>query len=119
MQSSFSSSTMRAVTIAGALTLGGCTSDDAATPASPKPLTTNPAPADGSKMADPPAAPAFDSLPDVARGPAIPPAGYLVQELKDHLYFITDGIYSCLFLTTGSGVVVVDVPQTFAPHLLD
>jgi glyoxylase-like metal-dependent hydrolase (beta-lactamase superfamily II) len=60
----------------------------------------------------------FDPVPDVAKGPAIPTAGYLVQEVKDKLYWVSDGIYSCMFLSTGVGVIVVDAPQTIAPHLL-
>src|SRR5262249_37793928 len=60
----------------------------------------------------------FDPVPDVAKGPAIPATGYLVQEVKDKLYWLTDGIYSCMFLSTGVGVIVVDAPQTLAPNLL-
>jgi glyoxylase-like metal-dependent hydrolase (beta-lactamase superfamily II) len=65
-----------------------------------------------------PTLPAFDPVPDAAKGPAIPPAGYLVQEVKDKLYWVSDGIYSCMFLSTGVGVIVVDAPQTIAPNLL-
>src|SRR5262249_39595231 len=64
------------------------------------------------------AAARFDPVPDVAKGPAIPATGYLVQEIKDKLYWLTDGIYSCMFLSTGVGVIVVDAPQTLAPNLL-
>ena len=60
----------------------------------------------------------FDPVPDVAKGPAIPATGYLVQEVKDKLFWLTDGIYSCMFLSTGVGVIVVDAPQTLAPNLL-
>jgi hypothetical protein len=30
-------------------------------------------------------------LPVAAKGPAIPPKGYLVEEIHDHLYWVTDG----------------------------
>jgi glyoxylase-like metal-dependent hydrolase (beta-lactamase superfamily II) len=60
----------------------------------------------------------FDPVPDIAKGPAIPTTGYFVQEVKDKLYWMTDGIYSCMFLSTGVGVILVDVPQTLAPNLL-
>src|SRR3954464_7929335 len=30
-------------------------------------------------------------IPDAAKGPAIPAKGYLVQEIRDHLYWVTDG----------------------------
>src|SRR5882724_6877582 len=59
-----------------------------------------------------------DPLPQVALGTAIPAAGYVVQEVRDKLYWVSDGIYSCMFLSTGSGVIVVDAPQTIAPNLL-
>jgi glyoxylase-like metal-dependent hydrolase (beta-lactamase superfamily II) len=65
-----------------------------------------------------PKPPTFDPIPDVAKGPAIPAAGYLVQEVKDKLYWVSDGVYSSMFLSTGVGVIVVDAPQTIAPNLL-
>jgi glyoxylase-like metal-dependent hydrolase (beta-lactamase superfamily II) len=61
----------------------------------------------------------FDPVPAIARGPAIPSVGYLVQEVKDGLYWLTDGVYACMFLTTGSGVILVDAPQSLGPHLLE
>ncbi len=49
-----------------------------------------------------PAAP----IPPTARGPVIPQdKGYLVEELSDGLYWVTDGTYQVMFLTTGMGVV--------------
>lgn len=93
-----------------------CTSDDGAAPAGNPPLGSSAVSSDGGASTG---APSYDPVPDGARGPAPNSAGYLVQEVKDKLYWITDGIYSCMFLATGSGVIVVDVPQTIAPHLLD
>ena len=58
-------------------------------------------------------------LPDAARAPAIPEdKGYLVEEIADGLYWITEGFYQTIFLTTGEGVVVVDAPPSIAQHLL-
>ena len=34
---------------------------------------------------------AFAPLPDGARGPAIPASGYLVEEIRDGLYWVTEG----------------------------
>lgn len=85
----------------------GCSSDDEH--ATPPPAS--------SSDADP--RPAWDPVPAVAQGPAIPGTGYLVQEVRDKLYWLTDGVYSCMFLATGAGVILVDAPQTLAPHLLD
>ena len=58
-------------------------------------------------------------LPDAARGPAIPQdKGYLVEELGEGLYWITEGMYQTFFLTTGEGVVVVDAPPSLVQHIL-
>ena len=52
-------------------------------------------------------------IPNMAKGPAINPAkGYLVQEIRDHLYWVTDGSYNTMFLVTDKGVIVVDAPPT-------
>ena len=37
--------------------------------------------------------------------------GYAVIEIGDGLYWITDGQYQMMFLTTGKGVIVVDAPM--------
>ena len=51
-------------------------------------------------------------------GPDLPAAGYLVGEIRGGLYWITDGVYQCLFLVTGQGVIVVDAPPSIGPNLL-
>ena len=41
-------------------------------------------------------------LPESAKGPQIDfSKGYLVEEIKDGLYWVTDGAYNTMFLTTG------------------
>ena len=58
-------------------------------------------------------------LPDAAKGVAIPPdKGYSVKEIKDGLYWVTEGVYNTMFLTTGKGVIVVDAPPSFGDKLL-
>ena len=58
-------------------------------------------------------------LPDAARGPAIPQdKGYWVEEVRDGLYWVTDGSYTHMFLTTGAGVIVVDAPPSLGPNIL-
>ncbi|MGB6671158.1 MAG: hypothetical protein WBE34_01860, partial [Candidatus Nitrosopolaris sp.] len=37
-------------------------------------------------------------IPAIAMGPKIPAKGYLVQEIRDHLYWVTDGMYNTMFL---------------------
>ena len=56
-------------------------------------------------------------IPDAARGPAIPETGYLVEEIRDGLYWVTDGLYQAMFLTTGEGVILVDAPPSLGPNL--
>ena len=57
-------------------------------------------------------------LPDAAKGPAIPAKGYLVQEIRDHLYWVTDGSYNAMFLVTDKGVVAVDAPPSIGKNYL-
>ena len=37
-------------------------------------------------------------IPESYRGPAIPEKGYLVEEISDNLYWVTDGSYNIMFL---------------------
>lgn len=52
-------------------------------------------------------------------GPEIDPEkGYAVVEIGDGLYWIADGNYQMMFLTTGQGVVVVDAPMGLGDKIL-
>jgi Metallo-beta-lactamase superfamily len=62
--------------------------------------------------------PTFAPVPPIAHGPAIPASGYLVDQVRDGLYWITDGVYQCMFLVTGQGVIVVDAPPSLGPNIL-
>ncbi len=58
-------------------------------------------------------------IPETARGPAIPPEkGYLVQEVGDQLYSVSDGSYNTMFMVTEEGVIAVDAPPTLGPNYL-
>jgi len=57
-------------------------------------------------------------IPDSAYGPVIPEKGYLVEELGDGLYWVTEGIYHAMFLTTGEGVIVIDAPPSIGDKML-
>ena len=57
-------------------------------------------------------------IPNAAKGPAIPAKGYLVQEIRDHLYWVTDGSYTAMFLVTDKGVVAVDAPPSIGENYL-
>jgi glyoxylase-like metal-dependent hydrolase (beta-lactamase superfamily II) len=57
-------------------------------------------------------------IPDAAKGPSIPSKGYLVGELGDNLYSVTDGAYNTMFLVTDKGVVAVDAPPSLGQKYL-
>jgi glyoxylase-like metal-dependent hydrolase (beta-lactamase superfamily II) len=57
-------------------------------------------------------------IPEAAKGPTIPAKGYLVQEIRDHLYWVTDGSYNTMFLVTDKGVVAVDAPPSIGKNYL-
>ena len=57
-------------------------------------------------------------IPEGAKGPSIPPKGYLVEEIRDGLYWVTDGAYNTMFLVTDKGVVAVDAPPSLGQKYL-
>ncbi|SIR94073.1 MBL fold metallo-hydrolase [Micromonospora avicenniae] len=57
-------------------------------------------------------------VPPAAKGPAIPAKGYLVEELGDDLYWLTDGMYQMMFLVSDEGVIAVDAPPTLGNNIL-
>ena len=57
-------------------------------------------------------------VPEAAKGPTISAKGYLVQQIRDHLYWVTDGSYNTMFLVTDKGVVAVDAPPTVGKNYL-
>ncbi len=58
-------------------------------------------------------------LPETAMGPEIDYSkGYLVEEIRDGLYWVTDGAYQTMFLTTGQGVIAVDAPPSIGENYL-
>ena len=58
------------------------------------------------------------SIPETAKGPAISSKGYLVEEIRDGLYWVTDGAYQTIFLLTDKGVVAVDAPPSIGKNYL-
>lgn len=58
-------------------------------------------------------------IPEAAQGVPIPQdKGYWVEEISDGLYWVTDGTYTTMFLTTGKGVIVVDAPPSIGNKIL-
>ncbi len=62
---------------------------------------------------------AAEPIPDSAWGPPIDSSkGYHVEEISDGLYWVTEGIYQAMFLTTGEGVIAVDAPPSIGQNYL-
>ena len=58
-------------------------------------------------------------IPESAKGQAIDPGkGYFVGEIRDGLYWVTDGSFQAMFITTGEGVIVVDAPPSIGKNIL-
>jgi glyoxylase-like metal-dependent hydrolase (beta-lactamase superfamily II) len=58
-------------------------------------------------------------LPEATKGPPIPAKGYLVQQIRDGLYWLTDGGYQTMFMVTDKGVVAVDAPPSIGNNYLN
>jgi glyoxylase-like metal-dependent hydrolase (beta-lactamase superfamily II) len=59
-----------------------------------------------------------NQIPEAAKGPAIPSKGYLVEDIRDGLFLVTDGIFNTIFLVTDEGVVAVDAPPSIGKNYL-
>jgi glyoxylase-like metal-dependent hydrolase (beta-lactamase superfamily II) len=73
--------------------------------------TTDPRPSSAGALAD--CAP----IPESALGPAVNEHGYYVGRIEGNLYWITDGTYQCAFVTTCSGVVLLDAPPAIGHNI--
>ena len=62
--------------------------------------------------------PATARVPPPAKGPTIPKSGYLVEEIEERVFWLTDGLYQMIFVVTGEGVVAVDAPPTIGNNIL-
>jgi len=72
----------------------------------------------GTARADTPTLPDYAPVPAEAFGPALNSDGYFVGNIAGNLYWVTDSFYQCMFLSTRTGVVVVDAPPTIGNNLL-
>ncbi|MFJ9543834.1 MBL fold metallo-hydrolase [Streptomyces sp. NPDC101225] len=61
--------------------------------------------------------PDYAPVPEAAFGPALNSQGYYVGPIKGNLYWVTDSIYQTMFLTTRTGVVLIDAPPTIGHNL--
>jgi glyoxylase-like metal-dependent hydrolase (beta-lactamase superfamily II) len=61
--------------------------------------------------------PDYAPVPQSALGPALNEQGFYVGRVERNLYWITDGVYQCAFLTTRDGVVLLDAPPTIGRNI--
>jgi glyoxylase-like metal-dependent hydrolase (beta-lactamase superfamily II) len=62
--------------------------------------------------------PDYAPIPAEAFGPQVNAQGYFVGRIDDNLFWVTDSFYQAMFLTTRTGVVLVDAPPTIGHNLL-
>jgi len=59
----------------------------------------------------------YAPTPATSLGPALNADGYFVSNIAGSLYWVTDSVYQCMFLTTETGVVLVDAPPSIGHRL--
>lgn len=60
------------------------------------------------------------SVPVLAHGSTVPAQkGYLVEEIRDRLYWVSDGTWNTMFLTYDEGVISVDAPLSMSQKYYD
>lgn len=57
-------------------------------------------------------------VPDIAKGPAIPDTGYVLQEIADGIFWLGDGSYQTMFVVHDEGVIAIDAPPTLGHNIL-
>jgi glyoxylase-like metal-dependent hydrolase (beta-lactamase superfamily II) len=57
-------------------------------------------------------------VPDIAKGPPVPPEGYVLDEIADGIFWLGDGSYQNMFIVTDEGVIAVDAPPTLGHNIL-
>ena len=68
-------------------------------------------------VTDSSALPDYAPVPPSALGPAVNEQGYYVGQVDRNLYWVTEGVYQCAFLTTPDGVVLFDAPPTIGHNI--
>jgi glyoxylase-like metal-dependent hydrolase (beta-lactamase superfamily II) len=61
--------------------------------------------------------PEYAPVPQSSLGVALNDQGYYVGRVERNLYWVTDGVYQCAFLTTSDGVVLFDAPPSIGHNL--
>jgi glyoxylase-like metal-dependent hydrolase (beta-lactamase superfamily II) len=89
----------------------------AAVPAAAGLLALNP-PRDAEAATPAYTLPDYAPVPTSALGPSVNESGYFVGHVGGNVYWVTDGFYQAMFLTTTDGVVLVDAPPTIGRNLV-
>jgi glyoxylase-like metal-dependent hydrolase (beta-lactamase superfamily II) len=57
-------------------------------------------------------------VPENARGPAVPDTGYILEEIAEGMFFLSDGSYQMMFVVSDEGVIALDAPPTLGQNIL-
>jgi glyoxylase-like metal-dependent hydrolase (beta-lactamase superfamily II) len=57
-------------------------------------------------------------VPETAKGPAIGREGYTMEEIGEKVFWLSDGSYQSMFVSTDEGVIAVDAPPTLGNNIL-
>jgi glyoxylase-like metal-dependent hydrolase (beta-lactamase superfamily II) len=60
----------------------------------------------------------FAAVPESSRGRVPGPEGFLLEEIKPGIFWISAGGYDTMFMPTGDGVIVVDAPPAMRDFVL-
>jgi glyoxylase-like metal-dependent hydrolase (beta-lactamase superfamily II) len=60
----------------------------------------------------------YAPVPENARGPTIPEKGYVIEDLGENLYFLSNGAYNTIFMVTNNGVIAIDAPPAIGENYL-
>lgn len=60
----------------------------------------------------------YAPVPENARGPTIPEKGYVIEDLGENLYFLSNGAYNTMFMVTNNGVIAIDAPPAIGENYL-
>jgi glyoxylase-like metal-dependent hydrolase (beta-lactamase superfamily II) len=62
--------------------------------------------------------PEYAPIPGASFGPTLNEHGYYVGRVKGNLFWVTDGVYQSLILSTRAGIVLVDAPPSIGHNLI-
>lgn len=60
----------------------------------------------------------YAPVPPGAVGLPVPEKGYILEEIRDGVYWVSNGGHQSLIVTTGDGVILVDAPLNIGENLL-